>query len=440
MARPSPSSSSSEVRELRLDVGPRDGLKEQSVQRTFVKHDGPQFLFWRAGAGGAKTVSGVARLLRRSWEFPGLITLITGPSWDQLRDGTLATLLEWTHPDSIRDHNKVEHRLTFSSGSSVILRAVGENPWVQRAIESHDYWMDEAALCPQLAWDIGLVRARKPPLPEWPKTWQRSRYATTTPKGEDWTMRAFTAPDSLVFETSVYDNPHLGQDVIGAMESRYRGTPFYEQEMLGRYAKFEGLVYPQFSDASHVAHPPAASQIVRCVVGLDYGMVHPFAMVLLAEDRRGVLWQLDEFWQQNPRDEDWLDKLGTWCRDWPVESVECDPASPASFVPTLVAAGYPAHNAENDLYGIRVVGERLNHRTLMIAPGNPRSLAEFGMYQYKERRLASDDETRFEEKIVKLHDDLMDARRYAVMYLDQRQARVQPERRILRPSFLGVPA
>ena len=98
-------------------------------------------LLYRGGIASGKTIAGCARSIIRRYQYPGTTQLIAGPSWDQVRDGTMRTLRRMINPRCIVAENKVDHVWRLDNGSEFMFRTLAD-PDVIRAVEFHDAYLD----------------------------------------------------------------------------------------------------------------------------------------------------------------------------------------------------------------------------------------------------------------------------------------------------------
>lgn len=191
---------------------------------------------------------------------------------------------------------------------------------------------------------------------------------------------------------------------------------YYPETDAAAFVARSGLVFPMFSEATHVKAPVIPiEQCRRVVAGLDLGggdytaisplglwpnhHVHEYAPVFY---KRGVVT---------------IDEIAAHLIAIPgLGAVECPPEQ-ATVISTLAMTyRLPAHAANNKRGdGLNLMAERLTNGTLTIDPSNRDSIAEFPGYRWAERT-DPNDKTRYATKTpVDHHADLMDARRYALM-------------------------
>lgn len=368
------------------------------------------------------------RAIERLYRFPGTTLIIGGPSWSQLRDGTIRTLLRLINPACIVKYNETTLSGTLDNGSEWLTRTL-DNPDVLRAVEAHFVWIDEIAMVSEEAFDIGIARAS---LPYDDPTFSNSLWGTTTPRGEDWTLDVWGMagkPGYGVTHSTIYDNrANLPAGLIESLEEKYKDTPFFEQELLGMYTAFEGLVYPMFKKEKHVKPPPCpVYECDRIIIGgPDWGGAMPSAMYLMGE-RAGQAHVYREFYRVGAD----LSDIAATLDDWVVESrvrkgllrIDYDGAETVSGATLKGEKGFTgARAADKDREGgIKLVQERLNGDgrgpLLTISPECVNLIAEFGQYIWAEKRDATTKVMFKTNTPIDHHADGLDALRYGCMGL-----------------------
>ncbi len=416
-------------------------------QDDFVFGDAQVQLF-RGGLASGKTIAGAAKSIARRYLYPGTGQLIGGPSWDQVRDGAMVTLNRLLNPDCVVYENKNDHIKELDNGSWFQFRSLSD-PEVLRSLEVHDGWIDELAQCSQLALDIMLGRAR---LRHDDPGFENQVWGTTTPRGMDWTLDVFgwdgnenwydvtdeeghpTGERVLirydVTHATIFDNrANLPAGHIERLQQRYGGTPFYEQELLGLYTAFEGLVYTMFRHETHVRGLPCElAQCKRIVVGVDFGGITPTALVLLGERASGRIHQYAECYRVGMTLPDIAGQLLDWTQlaGRQIDVIACDGSEPVAIA-SLVAAGFRAVEADKDRdTGIKLVQQRLSPMGgapgLTFAAECTGTIGEFGMYMWASKRDTRTKIVRLTDSPIDHHGDAMDALRYGVMALGQHRA------------------
>lgn len=402
-------------------------------------------LLYRGGIASGKTVAGCVRSIVRRYQYPGTIQLVGGPSWDQVRDGTMRTLRRLLNPRCIVYENKVEHLWRLDNGSELMFRTL-DDPDVLRSLEFHDIYIDENALLPVEALDVALGRIR---LAYPDRSFRHALWGTTTPRGMDYTLDVWgregrPADGYEVVHSTIYDNrDNLPPGYIERLEAKYRDTPFFAQELLGEYTAFEGLVYPQFTREQHVRQNPRPLEACRrVVVGVDWGGIVPTAMVLIGEQPTGRLHVYDEYYRVGADLGDIAATLARWADRASIEHHElvvvCDTSEQVSIA-TLAAQGFAATGAVKDRdAGIRLVSHRLQVAGeapgLTVHPSCVNLINEFGQYVWASKQDSRTKVRYFGDRPVDHHADALDACRYAILEL----AQSEPPPRLVRTAAGNV--
>ena len=430
------------------------------------------------GLGSGKTVVGSAVVLTILQKYPGIRGLLVAPTFDQLRQGSLQTFMEWCPQNYIKSHNRTEHVISFNffdekgNASELLYRSSSE---IDR-IRSHEYafaWHDESAMSPEDSRMVirGRLRHKRglPLRKDGRADWHYPIFETTTPRGRNHLYRAFS-PEKMPSEeparhkdrlrrhkmihATTRDNAeNLPVNYIDDIEASLVGDEqLRQQEIEGLFVSFEGLVYPQFDEQVHVrdidAPDPVAydsTEVIKRVAGVDFGGGDPTAIVILGQGRSGKVHQYAEkIWPggQNPGDTGIGEVLHEWHNKAPFDAIWCDPSNQTSIA-TLRGAGLPAGplvsargsssagltaRAINDReVGIRLVGDLLSRRILSFNPSCVQSISEHFSYLYRQSVDGEGNKYRTSTPIDH-HADAMDARRYAMMglYTDTSLQRSNP--------------
>jgi phage terminase large subunit len=301
---------------------------------------------YRGGIASGKTVAGITKPILRRYQYPGTWQLVGGPSWDQVRDGTMASLKRLLNPKCIVYENKVDHVMGLNNGSGFIFRTLTD-PDVLRSLELHDVYIDECAMCSEEAFNIALGRIRlkyNGLVPEGSAPFINQLWGTTTPRATDWTLDVFGMegkPGYGVVHSTIYDNrQNLPEGYIERLEAKYGDTPFYEQELLGMYTAFEGLVYPMFNRDKHVKHDPWPLHDSESIaVGVDFGgTADPSAMVLIGE-RHNRQHVFAEFYKLGAYLDQMLEQLDLWTWSRTGSEARCSSAPTLRHRPTTTIHG-----------------------------------------------------------------------------------------------------
>lgn len=379
-----------------------------------------RFSFYVGGIGAGKTHAGAVRAIVTAIQYPGSLGLIGAPTYPMLRDATQRAFFALLPPDFIAAYNKHHQHLTLTNGSEVLFRSM-DDPDHARGLNLAWFWLDEASLCGYYAWSVLKGRLRQ-------KGFPTSAWATGTPHGRDGYWRDFESvprANHTLFRASTHANAkNLPSDFIA--ELGYTGS-FYDQEVLGLFVAFEGLVYDFRADEQngHVREHPLLENtpFATVVGGVDWGYTNPAAALVFGIDGDHRAWQLDEFYQRRAAlDEILLPAIVELTRRYAVQRWYCGPDEPehiAALAAALARERLPAFalKADNAVRpGIQTITSLLalrddGTRGLYVSPRCVHTIAEYATYQYATADASKRDPS---EQPIKQNDHALDATRYAL--------------------------
>jgi len=403
-------------------VRPQDTLiRATTAQRRFLASRAPNVVL-QGGARSGKTWAGVLKallLLRQS----GSTGMYVSPTYSQLEQAALPHMQMLAAQMGIAAVWRIRltpgmGRIDLPGGGTMLLRSA-DNP--QTLLGATLGWAvaDELGLWRRMAYDYLQDRLSDPEGP-------RQFAATFTPKGRTWVYEVLGQPrEGLeIIHTTPFDNPTLPADYFARLRREHgEGSRYWQQEVMGEYVSWEGLVYEAFDIERHVHPYPPDARPVTTVVGVDWGWSNPGVMTVLPLMADDVLWAAEEAVEKERPVEWWAAKGHEILRRYPtIRSFECDPSEPAN-IEALVRAGLPAVAANNSvLPGIMAVAGRLPADRPRGAPRCVNLVRELGLYSYKTR---SDGTSRKDEP-AKEDDHSADSVRYgAISYELPRPQRVR---------------
>lgn len=214
------------------------------------------------------------------------------------------------------------------------------------------------------------------------------------------------------------DNPALDPEIVERYKNTYAGV-FYRRYILGEWCVADGLVYPMFDKAKHIATEQYSGGVYY--ISIDYGTLNPTAMGLW-QLRNGKAVMLKEYYydgrkqKRQKTDEEYADDLEAFAEGYQIERVIVDPSA-ASFKETLRRRGkfavMDANNAVLD--GIRLTGSLLLAGRILFDASCENTFDEFGSYCWDEKK-----ET---DAVVKESDHAMDMIRYFAYTIMRREVR-----------------
>lgn len=360
-----------------------------------------------SGIGAGKTVAGIIRMVANAeaWNA-GELGMVVTPTSLGVKNVILPELSKWGLLEQWEYHGPQSEApgLHTPSGSRVLLESADNQRKIERlrGPSISWFWMDEPNIIPEKAWRIltGRLRAGD----------YRNAFITGTPKGFNWVHEKFIDPETKldsvnnVLGVPSYANPHLPLDYRRDILEEYEGN-FYDQEVLGEFVTFEGLVYRWFDPDDHVLtdEDPDPGEFDEFIYGVDWGHANP--SVILAIGRRGDEYVVcEEFYETRCTVNDLVEQAQMMQENWGPGRFYCDPAE-ASSIDTFQRKGLDVQQAVNDVTpGIRTVTNLQDELRVDDACQAVRN--EFRQYQY--------DTNSSKDAPLKKNDHAMDALRYAL--------------------------
>ncbi len=214
---------------------------------------------------------------------------------------------------------------------------------------------------------------------------------------------------ALYLHFTMEDNPSLTKSIRQRYERLYSGA-FYDRFVLGKWTAADGLVYPMFSQHTHVVEeaPDCEEYWISC----DYGTVNPSSFGLWGV-RDGIWYRLREYYYdarvrgERRTDEEHYAALEELAGDFPVKCVVVDPSA-ASFLACIRSHGrFRAVPADNQvLLGIQQVSRLLQEGKLRFTRACTDLIREFQQYCWSDSVKG--------DIPKKEHDHAMDEMRYFV--------------------------
>lgn len=209
-------------------------------------------------------------------------------------------------------------------------------------------------------------------------------------------------PDYKSYHFTTYDNPYIPVDEI-EREKRTKPENAFGQEYLADFRKTEGLVYKEFDRSKHI-YAETTERFVDNFGGVDFGYVHPAAVIPVSRDSMDTFWVPGEWVHSGKTDAEtaeYVSALG-WSRAYP------DPESPAA-IEELRRRGVNVREVikgkDSQKNGVDKIRELLKANKLKIHSSCKHLINEFETWSYKDN---SED---YEEE----GEDALDALRYAIM-------------------------
>lgn len=370
-----------------------------------IIHSVAKFRVFLGGIGSGKTALGCMNMILQAQQY-GSVGIVVVPTYPMMRDVVWREMWRWIPEENVVNFDMTKHELVLH-GDSVILFRSADNPRQierLRGLSVTYWWIDECTLMPKLIFDILVGRLRQPKM-------KYSGLLTGTPK-MNWVYDTFVNPETclkgeecfVLKEIPTFSNIYLPDEYIKTLQKQYTGQ-FFEQEVLGRFVSFEGVIY-DLKPASVIEIPK--TKFSKIMYGIDFGFKNPSAIIVIGE-HQGKYYVIDEFYQRRVTDDELIDIIKSKQDIHGTGRVYCDPSAPAS-IEKMRREGIQSEKANNDvLGGIRQVRTLLDSGKLFVSTHCQNLINEFRSYVW------NDNEKK--EQPVKINDHALDALRYICISL-----------------------
>lgn len=339
------------------------------------------------------------------------------PSYPELKDYVLPAVFQVIPNAWIKDFSVSELTLTCHNGARLQFRSL-DDPERARGPGLDWAWLDEARKIDERAWDTllpALVDKRG------------IAWLTTSPNGFDWCYQKFylqayeQEPGFWACKYRTLDNPVIDPAEVAAAKKQLDPL-FYQQEFEADFVSFAGAVYGTLLDDS-ILHGDEIKRVLPswpdipawspCIVGIDPGADHPFASVCLVETEAGLV-VTGEYLGRHKAITDHALGMQRMVGKLRPEQWACDKSQRQTII-ELHQCGISATPAPYDVVGgIQRTQSWLRARRLWLPDTTcPKLIEQLRGYRWDDS-VASDGQLR-RERVIKVHDDLADALRYALM-------------------------
>ena len=327
-------------------------VHEGSLNERFLKSR-KKIQFFGGGFANGKTASACIRALELARDYPGSNGLIARSTYPKLNDTIRKEFLKWCPDDWIKSFPKSangSNTCALTNGTTVNFRYIQqqgkssqESTTSNLLSATYDWIIVDQMEDPEIVHKdfldlLGRLRGMTKYTGEddtMPKTGPRWFIITSNPT-RNWVYKKLIKPihdlqkgvanDDLLceedengniilddngrptplidlYEGSTYENKaNLESDFIKMLETAYTGQ-MRDRYLLGRWASYEGLVYPSFMEEVHVMSHHSivdyynklyiGSQLVSITEGYDYGMAVPYCYILGFTDDKGNVFLMD---------------------------------------------------------------------------------------------------------------------------------------------------
>lgn len=334
-------------------------LKENSIHERFM-NSRAKIQFFGGGFGNGKTSAVVIKSLNLLKDYPGMNSLMARETYPKLNDTLRKTFIEFCPEnwiESFPTSKNSDNTCKLINGSQVNFRYTSQRKSTEDGSSTsnllsanYDLAVIDQIEDPGITYKdftdiLGRLRGTAVYRGEdesMPRTGPRWFFVTANPT-RNWVYTTLVKPihqfhehgiigDDLlclrdrdnkpildedgkpkllmdIIEGSTYENEHvLEADFIQGLESVYRGQ-MRDRFLKGEWAAYEGLVYPEFNQVTHVLpHHTIMSYLnglssykLSWLYGYDFGMASPACYLLAAVDHKGNIFVLDGFYKAEAR-------------------------------------------------------------------------------------------------------------------------------------------
>lgn len=411
------------------------GLMTTPSQWAFLQ-DKRRFLYFNGGRGSGKSTAAVlkiAGMIEDGTILPGARIGVFGPTYPQLKKGTLLTFDKWMGPyDPVTKigFNLIEKPIEGSEPERRLVNDIvayfrnASNPDQTRSHENQIIWLDEVAQM-----DEQVIPLTNATLRQFGNDAHYQTLMTSTPRGQNWLYRMFVDPATRIYkeeQIGYYQSSTVEAWEYGVVRDDYiqemgyvPGTEMWKQEVLAEYVTWSGLVFP-YKPSIHTPDPFILPKFVKVVGGVDIGQVQPTALILLGMDEQGAIWVFKEYYQRRANMHDWMRVAAEWTQEYNVRCWYVDSAADLELRAMKTTLPAKPSVKQQDAAGAAVnfIVSKMEREEFFISPECPNLRGELLTYQFKE--IATGLEKTFLDKVKENQPDhAIDAMRYGALPLSQ---------------------
>jgi len=385
------------------------------------------------GFGSGKTKSGSAEAIHQSLWYPKNLGLVGRMTYPELRDTTRKEILEFpiicdgkevelVSSPLVKKFNRSENVLTFFNGSQIIFRALEDAFHKIKSLNLGWFYIDELTEANDEIW-LGLCgRLRRVGFPH-------TGFGTSNPEGRDWAWKRFVADkskDYFYVHAPSTENSYLPPGYVQSLIDQYP-SEWVKRYVYGSFDTFEGLVYKEFTERSHVIPSYDPDDHHYRFIGVDHGFRNPTAVLWGSVAPDGVVTIYDEYYQNGMLVSEIAEIVKTKSKKDLIRRYLIDPSCKnrngkdgRSIIDEFEENGIYFDPANNDVRaGINRVQEYLkvnNGRAKLRITSNCTNLIrEMMTYKWKDIKIGEMKDQ--PEKPLKKDDHAVDALRYMINFL-----------------------
>ena len=297
------------------DGKPSDALiSQKTLFDTTEKH-----ILAAGSLGWGKTDWLVLQAAIECMSFPRNVVILGRKTLMALKKSTLVSFFDLIDPAIIKRHDRSEQSITFLNDSKLFYMQLDESREAMQKVKSMNIgavMVDQIEEISENVWIACIGQLRR-------KNASRRSFATANPNGHSWVWRRWiknggrkdyncvegkiwregTPPPTSQKEVTPLhcDNPNLPWDYIADRLSQ--PERWVKRFVYGSWDNYEGLIWSEFDETTHVIKPFPIPKWWNKYVVLDHGHRNPTAVLFFAVDEKGVAYLYNTHYESDQ----WID-------------------------------------------------------------------------------------------------------------------------------------
>jgi phage terminase large subunit len=356
-----------------------------------LNDDSIRFVINQGSSRSSKSFSLSQLVIIYCLQNPGKSVSVVRKTLPSLRETAMKDIFELLNKYKLyseKQHNKTRNIYTFSNGSYLEFFSLDDSQKV-RGRKRDILWCEEANEVDRETFVQLNIRTTT------------KVFASFNPSdSEHWLYDIIEKPDSILIHSTYKDNTFLPKEQVKEIEDLINiDQDYYNIYALGLPSRSNHVIY-----SHQQSFDILPDNIIETIYGLDFGFVHPTALIK-CDFTDNEVYLTEILYESYLTTDELIDRMNTLEIPKNIKIVG-DYARP-EIIEQIRREGYDIHNAiKNVKEGIDAVKSiRLNYHI-----DSTNVAREFRNYKWK---MIND---KLQDEPVKLHDDAMDAIRYAVLY------------------------
>jgi len=323
--------------------------------------------------GWGKTDWLVVQAITEAVSFKNNVILLGRKTLSALKKSTLVSFFDLVDPKLITRHDRAEQSITFINGSKIFYMQLDESREAMQKVKSMNLgsvMIDQIEEVTENVWIACIGQMRR-------KNASRRSFATANPNGHSWVwkkwirkggLKGYYCEQGAIWREDVpppksqdevtplhCDNPNLPWDyIVDRLEQPQRWVKRY---VFGSWDNFEGLVWSEFDETTHLVKPFEVPNWWNKYVVLDHGHRNPTAVLFFAVDGDGDIYIYDchyeaDQWIDYHAEQIWMkvgkDEITRWLADPSIFHVRGGMSSDVSIAGQYEDYGLFWEKADND--------------------------------------------------------------------------------------------